>query len=63
VLQLTGKARLQDDRAVVFDIEEARETKAASPLRFRLVAYSPANPPLSPEAPPRHPITNEEEIA
>jgi predicted pyridoxine 5'-phosphate oxidase superfamily flavin-nucleotide-binding protein len=63
VLQLTAAARLEDDRSVVFDIEEARETNAASSLRFRLVEYSPANPPLSQEAPPRHPITNEEEIA
>jgi predicted pyridoxine 5'-phosphate oxidase superfamily flavin-nucleotide-binding protein len=63
VLQLTAAARLEHDRSVVFDIEEARETAAASPLRFRLVEYSPANPPLSQEAPPRHRITNEEEIA
>jgi predicted pyridoxine 5'-phosphate oxidase superfamily flavin-nucleotide-binding protein len=63
VLQLTGTARLQDDRTLIFDIEEARETRAASPLRFRLVEYSPANPPLSQEAPLRHRITNEEEIA
>lgn len=47
VLQLTGKARLQDDRSVVFDIDETRETRAASPVRFLLVEYSPANPPLS----------------
>ncbi len=63
VLQLTGTARLEDDRSVIFFIEEARETRAASPLRFRLMEYSPANPPLSQEAPPRHRITNEEEIA
>jgi len=63
VLQLTGTARLEEDRTVIFDIEEARETRAATPLRFRLVEYSPARPPLSQEAPPRHRMTNEEEIA
>lgn len=47
VLQLTGTARLQHDRTVVFDIDEARETRAATPLRFRLVEYSPANPPVT----------------
>ena len=44
VLQLTGGARLEDDRSVVFDIGEVRETRGASPLRLRLVEYSPANP-------------------
>jgi predicted pyridoxine 5'-phosphate oxidase superfamily flavin-nucleotide-binding protein len=63
VLQLAGTARVEEDRTVVFDIEEARETRAASPLRFRLLEYSPANPPLSQEARPRHRIINEEEIA
>jgi hypothetical protein len=63
VLQLTGTARLEDDRTVIFDVEEARETRAASPLRFRLVAYSPSHPPLSQAAPSRHRNTNEEEIA
>ena len=63
LLQLTGTARLENDRTVTFHIEEARETRAASPLRFRLVEYSPANPPVSLEAPPRHRIINEEEIA
>jgi uncharacterized protein len=46
VLQITGTARLEDDRSVVLDVEEARETLGASPLRMRLVEYSPANPPL-----------------
>jgi len=63
VLQLAGTARVEEDRTVVFDIEEARETRAASPLRFRLLEYSPANSPLSQEARPRHRIINEEEIA
>jgi uncharacterized protein len=54
VLQLTGRTRLEDDRGVVFAIDEARETRAASPLRFRLVEYSPANPPVSHEGPARH---------
>jgi len=63
VLQLAGTARVEEDRTVLFDIEEARETRAASPLRFRLLEYSPANPPLSQEARPRHRIINEEEIA
>jgi predicted pyridoxine 5'-phosphate oxidase superfamily flavin-nucleotide-binding protein len=44
VLQLTGTARLEDAREVVLDVEEARETRAAMPLRMRLVEYSPANP-------------------
>jgi hypothetical protein len=63
VLQLTGTARLEDDRTVIVDVEEARETRGATPLRFRLLEYSPAHPPLSREARPRHPITDEEEIA
>ena len=63
VLQLAGTARVEEDRTVLFDIEEARETRAASPLRFRLLEYSPANSPLSQEARPRHRIINEEEIA
>ena len=47
ILQLAGTARLEEDRSVVFDIEEVRETRAASPLRFRLVEYSPTNPPVT----------------
>jgi uncharacterized protein len=47
VLQLTGRVRLESDFTVVFDVDEVRETRAASPLRFRLVEYSPANPSLS----------------
>jgi hypothetical protein len=49
VLQLTGTARLVDGRSVVFDLDEARETCAATALRFRLIEYSPANPPVTGE--------------
>jgi hypothetical protein len=49
VLQLTGTARLVDDRSVVFDLDEARETRTATALRFRLIEYSPANPPVTGE--------------
>jgi uncharacterized protein len=44
VLQVTGRATVGDDRTVTLDVEEVRETLAASPLRYRLVEYSPANP-------------------
>lgn len=54
VLQLTGAVRLEDDRSVVLDVEEARETLGASPLRMRLVEYSPANPPLPHDGPAGH---------
>ena len=47
VLQLTGTARLEPDFSVRVHLDEVRETRAASPLRFRLVEFSPANPPLS----------------
>lgn len=60
LLQVTGRARLEDDREVVLDVEEARETRAAMPLRFRLVEYSPANPPVSQERSQRHRIIDEE---
>jgi predicted pyridoxine 5'-phosphate oxidase superfamily flavin-nucleotide-binding protein len=43
-LQLTGSVAIDDDRSVVFTVEEVRETRGASPLRFRLVEYSPSNP-------------------
>jgi predicted pyridoxine 5'-phosphate oxidase superfamily flavin-nucleotide-binding protein len=49
VLQLTGSARVEADFTVVFEIDEAREARGASPLRYRLLEYSPANPAL-----PRH---------
>jgi predicted pyridoxine 5'-phosphate oxidase superfamily flavin-nucleotide-binding protein len=42
VLQVSGRARLEPDFSVRLDIEEVREWRAASPLRFRLVEYSPA---------------------
>jgi predicted pyridoxine 5'-phosphate oxidase superfamily flavin-nucleotide-binding protein len=56
VLQLTGRATLEGDRSVVFEIDETRETRRASPLRMRLVQYSPANPGLRPNrgAAPAH---------
>jgi hypothetical protein len=62
VLQITGRARLEDDRSVVLDIGETRETRAASPLRLRLVQYSPANPPCHREGPPGIERANEEEM-
>jgi hypothetical protein len=49
VLQLSGRARVGADRSVEATIEEVRETPAACPLRFELVDYSPANPPLTSE--------------
>jgi hypothetical protein len=54
VLQLTGRARLDTGFAVRIDLDEVRETRAASPLRFRLVEFSPANPSLSHEHPAAH---------
>jgi hypothetical protein len=42
VLQVSGRARLERDFSVRMDVDEVRETRAASPLRFRLVEYSPA---------------------
>jgi uncharacterized protein len=44
VLQLSGRARLESDFTVVIDLDEVRETRAGSPLRFRLVEYSPSIP-------------------
>ena len=49
VLQLTGRTRVGPDRAVRFDIEEAREAPGGSPLRYRLLEPSPSCPPLSQE--------------
>jgi predicted pyridoxine 5'-phosphate oxidase superfamily flavin-nucleotide-binding protein len=49
VLQLSGRARIADDRAVEVTIEEVRQTEAACPLRFDFVDYSPANPALTVE--------------
>lgn len=53
VLQLTGRARIDDAFTVHLGIDEVRETPHASPLRYDLVEYSPSNP-VTPET-PRHP--------
>jgi predicted pyridoxine 5'-phosphate oxidase superfamily flavin-nucleotide-binding protein len=50
VLQLTGRARVGDDFVVTFDVDEVRETRGATRLRFVLVEYSPANPVASQRA-------------
>jgi hypothetical protein len=44
VLQITARAHVEPDFDVRLDVDEVRETRAASPLRFRLVEYSPAIP-------------------
>ena len=44
VLQITARAHVESDFAVRLDVDEVRETRAASPLRFRLLEYSPAIP-------------------
>ena len=49
VLQLTGRARVEPDFSTVLEIDEVRETRGMSPLRYRLVEPSPSNPPLSHE--------------
>jgi predicted pyridoxine 5'-phosphate oxidase superfamily flavin-nucleotide-binding protein len=48
LLQLTGHTQIlwEPETAVRVMIEEVRETPGGSPLRFELVDYSPANPPL-----------------
>lgn len=46
-LQLAGRARVEPDFSVRFEVEAVRETPHATPLRFGLSEYSPANPPLS----------------
>jgi predicted pyridoxine 5'-phosphate oxidase superfamily flavin-nucleotide-binding protein/predicted small metal-binding protein len=51
LLQLTGRPEVGPDFSVLVHVDEVRETRGASPLRFCLVAYSPSNPPLSREAP------------
>ncbi len=53
VLQLTGRARLDEDLTVHLTIEEVRETSHASALRYDLVEYSPSNPVT--REPARHP--------
>jgi predicted pyridoxine 5'-phosphate oxidase superfamily flavin-nucleotide-binding protein len=45
VLQITARAHVEPGFDVRLDIDEVRETRAASPLRFRLLEYSPAIPP------------------
>jgi predicted pyridoxine 5'-phosphate oxidase superfamily flavin-nucleotide-binding protein len=50
LLQLTGRAQVEPDFSIVVEIEEVRESRHASPLRFRFLEYSPANPPLSQRA-------------
>jgi predicted pyridoxine 5'-phosphate oxidase superfamily flavin-nucleotide-binding protein len=52
VLQLTGRARVESDFAVAFDVDEVRETAGVSPLRYRLLELSPSNPPVSRSEPP-----------
>jgi predicted pyridoxine 5'-phosphate oxidase superfamily flavin-nucleotide-binding protein len=47
VLQLAGRARIDAGFTVCFAIDAVRETREASPLRYRLLEPSPANPPLS----------------
>jgi uncharacterized protein len=42
VLQISGRPHLEPDFSVRVEMGEVRETRAASPLRFRLVEYSPA---------------------
>lgn len=54
LLQLTGRARVGDDFAVALEIDAVRETPGGSPLRWSFAEYSPANPPLSREAPAGH---------
>jgi predicted pyridoxine 5'-phosphate oxidase superfamily flavin-nucleotide-binding protein len=49
VLQVAGRARIEPDFATVVDIDEVREARGASPLRYRFVEMSPSNPPLSRE--------------
>ena len=51
VLQVTGRAQVRPDFGVEVHVEEVREMKDASPLRFALVEYSPSNPALSRDAP------------
>jgi predicted pyridoxine 5'-phosphate oxidase superfamily flavin-nucleotide-binding protein len=46
-LQLTARARIGGDRTLELSVEEVRETRGATPLRFRLLEPSPSNPPLS----------------
>lgn len=47
VLQLAGTAAVHDDRMVEVALDEVRETRAATRLRFELSEYSPVLPGLS----------------
>jgi hypothetical protein len=51
LLQVAGRAHVGDDFSVSFEVEAVRETAAGSPLRWRFLEYSPANPPSSHPAP------------
>ncbi len=47
VLQLTGRAQIDPQFTVVFEIEAVLETPRGNSLRSQLIEYSPANPELS----------------
>jgi predicted pyridoxine 5'-phosphate oxidase superfamily flavin-nucleotide-binding protein len=47
VLQLSGQARVHADFSVELTVASVRDTPGAIPLRFQLVEYSPANPPVT----------------
>jgi len=51
LLQVAGRARVEDDFSVRFDVESVRETPGGSPLRWSFLEYSPANPEPSHPAP------------
>ena len=53
-LQLAGRASVGPDFSVTFEVEAVRETRRATSLRYTLVEYSPANPPLSQSTDARH---------
>jgi len=53
-LQLTGRARIDQDFTVRYKVDEVRETPHGSALRYDFVEYSPTNPPVTPER-DRHP--------
>jgi len=48
LLQLSGHTEVDAEFRVRFQVESVRETRGASPLRFRFLEYSPANPPSRP---------------
>lgn len=58
LLQLTGRAQLNEDFSVVYGIDSVRETRAGSPLRWSFVEYSPANPGPVPSHPSAGGISN-----